>query len=70
MGYSKETLKRMARCYAMVRYGALRARVKGALGDTLKKKGDMMRAVGCAKGMGTWFEKLGACVEDSKGRGG
>eukprot|EP00959_Pyramimonas_sp_CCMP1952_P091540 1916241-Pyramimonas_sp.AAC.1 len=50
MGYSKKTLKRMARCYAMVRHEALRTHVRRALGATLEKKGDMVRTVGCAKG--------------------
>eukprot|EP00959_Pyramimonas_sp_CCMP1952_P120803 2525742-Pyramimonas_sp.AAC.1 len=66
MGYSKKTLKRIARCCAMVRYETLRAHAKGALGATLRKKGDMVRDVGCAKGAGAWFEKLGAAVEDGR----
>eukprot|EP00959_Pyramimonas_sp_CCMP1952_P391566 8205728-Pyramimonas_sp.AAC.1 len=62
MGYSKKTLERMARCCAVVRCEALRAQMKGALGAILERKGDVIRAVGGAKGTGAWFEKLGAAV--------
>ena len=75
-GYSKKQLKKLASCYAMIKYENLKGTMVGALGAILQKRGDMNRAVGCPERLQQWLEKIDDVVEGrgdadrARGRGG
>eukprot|EP00959_Pyramimonas_sp_CCMP1952_P408981 8570843-Pyramimonas_sp.AAC.1 len=66
MGHSRKTPQKMASCKGAARHETLRTCMQGAFGATLEKKSDMICAVSCAKGVGTWLEKLDAAAEGGR----